>query len=243
MARNPDKHPKAGADRRAKIEALRQQEKKAERKRSLILVGSAVVVALALVGGSIAAVAAQRAKDPRNKSLSSFGVASPAASCLDPETVTATGSGDHIGPGTNHADVTHIDYTYNPPMFGQHWVFPAPFDRKFYTTKDVPMVEQLVHNLEHGYTVLWYSRDVSAAQKADLEGLSKRIPADRGKEKFIVAPWDTSRGALPEGKKFVLTHWGQKNGYRLSCGQLSGQVVKSFMDSHPYTDSPEPNAA
>ena len=40
-------------------------------------------------------------------------------------------------------------------------VAPAPFNRKFYTDKDRPELEALVHNLEHGYTILWYDDTIA----------------------------------------------------------------------------------
>ncbi|MGH3682534.1 MAG: DUF3105 domain-containing protein, partial [Natronosporangium sp.] len=42
--------------------------------------------------------------------------------------------------------------------------------RGFYTPDDRPRVEQLVHNLEHGYTVLWYLPQVPDAQREQIEG-------------------------------------------------------------------------
>ena len=34
-------------------------------------------------------------------------------------------------------------------------------------------MEALVHNLEHGYTVLWYDQKAGEAKKAELEELAK----------------------------------------------------------------------
>jgi hypothetical protein len=42
---------------------------------------------------------------------------------------------------------------------------------------------------------------------------------------------------------FALTHWGATQGFRQYCGELSGEVVRDFVTTHPFSDSPEPNAA
>lgn len=116
-------------------------------------------------------------------------------------------------------------------------------------------MEILVHNLEHGYTVLWYDQSAGDAKKSDLEALAKvanRVDAAAGK--FIVSAWDPSYGPLPTGKKFALSHWSatfgpdkatvaSQEGNRQLCGDLSGEVVKAFIEKHPRTASPEPNAS
>jgi len=139
---------------------------------------------------------------------------------------------------------TKLKYATVPPSSGKHYPAPAAVsDRAFYTAEDRPPVEQLVHNLEHGYTVLWYDPSVQGAQLQAIQDLAKRLRGDNAYRKFIAAAWDSSYGQLPEGKTVALAHWGAKQGHRQLCGQVSGEVVKSFMDSYPSSDAPEPNAA
>jgi hypothetical protein len=33
------------------------------------------------------------------------------------------------------------------------------------------------------------------------------------------------------------------SGFRQYCGELSGEVVRDFVTTYPFSDSPEPNAA
>ena len=40
-----------------------------------------------------------------------------------------------------------------------------------------------------------------------------------------------------------MSHWGAKSGYRQLCGKVSGPAIQAFVDAHPASDSPEPNAA
>ena len=43
-----------------------------------------------------------------------------------------------------------------------------PIDERFYTKDSRPELEALVHNLEHGFTILWY--DETAADDAGTHG-------------------------------------------------------------------------
>jgi hypothetical protein len=70
-----------------------------------------------------------------------------------------------------------------------------------------------------------------------------RSDEKRSAGKFIVTAWDDSYGDFPAGKSIGITHWGAKNAYRQMCATVSGAAIKGFMDAHPWTDSPEPNAA
>ena len=90
---------------------------------------------------------------------------------------------------------------------------PASFARKFYTADDRPALEALVHNLEHGYTILWY--DETIAKDADrARRRSRRSPASSAahdfRDKFIAAPWtssDEDGATFPDGQHVAFTHW------------------------------------
>ena len=66
----------------------------------------------------------------------------------------------------------------------------------------------------------------NAAQLQQLAELGAKLDPSAGK--FIVAPWDESRGALPAGKCYALVHWsakvdaagtvGSQAGHRQLCG-------------------------
>jgi hypothetical protein len=120
---------------------------------------------------------------------------------------------------------------------------------------DRPAVENLVHNLEHGYTVAWYRDTMSQAEKDTLEEVSRTFSGDDyTKDKFIAAPWSEADGAgFPKGKNVVLAHWyanptaptsaAAQKSIRQSCVLVSGAAIADFIAKYPYTDSPEPNAA
>ena len=107
-------------------------------------------------------------------------------------------------------------------------------------------MEQLVHNLEHGYTILWYDDTIEGKQLDALKDIAESARADDNvgpNQKFVVSAWDDSYGDLPEGKHIGLSHWGAEQGHRQLCGKVSGEAVERFIEKFPASDAPEPNAA
>jgi hypothetical protein len=230
----------ATVDRKAKLEEVRKAQKAAERRRTLLVGGAAGVVVLALVAAAFVVIRNQVASQDMTK----IGVTTAAASCDPVTTDAATGVSDHVGPGTPTPNETTVKYATIPPSSGKHFATPIVPARDFYTATDRPVLENLVHNLEHGYTIVWYDQSTPKAQQDELKKLAPlaRDGKNAG-QKFIVSAWDQSRGAFPAGKHIALSHWGAKNGHRQLCGAVSGQVIHDFVKKYPYTDSPEPNAA
>jgi len=228
------------AERKARVEALRRTQKAGERRRTMLVVGAAaalVVILIAVV--AVAVVRQQRAQDPRR-----MGVAAAAADCSAPTTEEASGVSEHVGPGTPTPDTTHVDYSTVPAVFGAHYASPAYPAAPFYTAEDRPAIETLVHNLEHGYTIAWYSSDLPAAQREQLEQIAESVRTlSETRGKFIAAPWDEERGLMPEGATIGLAHWGAQEGTLQLCGAVSGEAIADFVEAHPAADSPEPNAA
>ena len=234
MAKTADK------DRKARIEQMRKQQQATERRRTLLVVGAAVLAVLVLTAVVFKVVRdAQAQKDPANT-----GVAAAAASCDPVTSDPVAGSGVHVGPQTDQPTVTKVKYKTVPPTSGEHFVSPAYPALAFYSKDDRPAMEVLVHNLEHGYTVLWYTSATPQAQVDQLKQLSDQVRAMRETGgKFIVSAWDDAYGTFPAGKTIGVSHWGAKTGHRLLCGSVSGAAIKSFVTSYPSTDAPEPNGA
>ncbi len=142
-----------------------------------------------------------------------------------------------------------------PPSSGQHFAVPQVDSRRVYTVADAPKIETLVHNLEHGYTILWYDRSVETEQAASFAALATKVNAMKeSANKFLVSPWDPAYGALPAGKKYALSHWGadvdqatgkisNQKGHRQLCGGLNTTVVEDFVKKFPWSSAPEPGAA
>jgi hypothetical protein len=237
--------------RRDVVDQIRSQQKRADKRQGAIIVGVCVLVALLIVG-----VAAFRPikdwwdlREYNNLGLEKIGA--PASVCQKPTTKKASGTQQHVKPGTN------VDYKDAPPAFGEHEEYPDSMDRKLYTEKDRPRVEMLVHNLEHGYTILWYDDTIAKDPAAldDVEAIARKFGGDDLRNKFIAAPWtsDDENGAkIPNGKHVAFTHWSaggdgetdtkKQVGVFQYCSGVSGAALSDFMETYPYTDSPEPAA-
>ncbi len=251
-------------DRQAVIDEIRKKQKGVEKRR-----GYAIVAVCSLIALLIVVAAAYRPvknwwdlRKFNDIDLASIGA--PASVCDKVTTKPADGSQQHVPTGSQ------VTYDYAPPAFGSHWnegngpnQAPAPFNRKYYTEDDRPELESLVHNLEHGYTILWY--DESIADDADklvvIEGIADKFRAndDNLRLKFIAAPWTAAdekeggkNGKFPDGMHVAFSHWSaggsgesdttKQVGAWQYCSGVSGEALKDFMLEYPYTDSPEPDA-
>jgi hypothetical protein len=245
----------ASQDRKARIAELQRREKARERRvRNQIIAGCAAL--LIVLGAVITFAVIDAGKQQPDVAISAIGVPASAASCDPVTTDKAGGNGNHVGPGTSTPTTTKVKYDTVPPSNGPHFVSPAVNNgRNYYTATDRPQMEVLVHNLEHGYTVLWYDVTAGNAKKAELQQLADAAnKTDWALGKFIESAWDPTYGALPAGKKFALSHWSatlgadqttvaSQAGHRQLCGDLSGAVVKAFVQRFPRTSAPEPGGA
>lgn len=234
-------------DRRAIVEQMRREQERSEKRRTHAIIAACAVVGLVIIGVTLPSVIKQEKLESRD--LSEIGVSADKAACQDVETETANGVADH------QPDGKPIFYKSAPPAFGPHYAAAAPMTRKFYVAKDRPPVGSLVHNLEHGYSILWYDETIAEDkdQLAEVKAIAEKFPGTSDpKDKFIVAPWTADDGEpFPEGSHVAITHWsmagstGDEKGQGISqyCAAPSGEVVGTFVEDYPYTDSPEPNAA
>ena len=165
---------------------------------------------------------------------------------------------DPVGsqPATENRHVGDQRLTYPaPPSFGDHSERWAVLSRSFYTVADRPDVSVLVHNLEHGYNILWYDQSVAddPARLAQVEAIaagytgSGRNPGNA----FIAAPWTAKDGGgMPAGVHYALTHWyadpddatGSRSdevGYTRYCREVSDDLVRRWMLDFPLQNAPE----
>lgn len=235
-------------ERQAVIDSIRSKQKSADKRRGFAVVGACVAVALVIVG----AAAYQPVKDwwdlrsVSGQALADIGA--PADACGEITTKKANGSQDHVEPGTP------LTYEDAPPAFGQHYNIWDGIERKLYTESDRPDLGELVHNLEHGYTVLWYDETAADDEQMmdDLRGIAKKLEGTTNwRDKFKAAPWTAADGdAFPKGQHVALTHWSiggsgatspdKQVGVFQYCSAPSGAALADFMEKYPYTDSPEP---
>jgi hypothetical protein len=232
-------------DRRAVVEQMRRDQQRAERRRTIAVISACVVVGLVIIG--LAAIPLIRQNQVESGALASIGSSKSAAGCQKLVEKEATGNQEHRPEGTV------IDYPDSPPAFGPHYPTPAPFARKFYTADDRPKLENLVHNLEHGYTLLWYDETIADDDQAmaDLRAIASKFTDDSNlRNKSKIVPWTADDGApFPDGQHLAFTHWsiggdgdasGDQTGITQFCSEPSGAAVEQFIQDYPYTDSPEP---
>lgn len=230
-----------GEERRARLERLERERKAAERKRTLTFVGVIGVIAAIIIGATAWSLIreGQQQSEIESRDLAEFGVAASEAACGKPREVGATGSGQHIAEGD-------IPYEAAPPAAGPHRLNWVQLARPFYSD-DRPEVEMLVHNLEHGYTILWYDETITGDALQEVEDLAGKFSDDTLDTAFIAAPWTADDGdPFPDGKHLALTHWyadpethKDQKAVTQFCGQLSGEVVETFMADYPQEAAPE----
>jgi hypothetical protein len=179
-------------------------------------------------------------------------IGAPASACQKVTTKPAEGNQDH-------EDDPNVPLTYDdaPPAFGRHYSTWEDIERKLYASGDRPPVGRLVHNLEHGFTILWFDETAAKDGKMmdDIRAIAAKFKDDGGnfRKKFKAAPWLEEDGkAFPDGQHIALTHWsaggtgdtatGEQVGVWQYCSAPSGSALKAFMDKYPYVDSPEPGA-
>lgn len=239
------------ASRQAKIQAIQKQQKSSERRKGWIIIGVALVLGVGLIGAAAwtPISSSLEKREFSSQDLSSIGA--PASACQDITTTPAgNDSGNHVEPGTP------IDYTDSPPTHGPHHPSWAEMSRKFYTD-DRPELGELVHNLEHGYTILWYDETIAEdpEQLKLVKGVAAKFSSDDNmRNKFKAVPWTAEDGdPFPEGQHVAFTHWSKGGaevteiensqvGVSQFCSEVSGEALEKFMDQYPYLDSPEPLA-
>ncbi|WP_433166505.1 DUF3105 domain-containing protein [Kribbella sp. CA-247076] len=226
--------------RREMIEKMQRDQARADRNRTLLIVVASIVVGLAII--AYPAIRLIQDSRTKNQAIAELGVAASAASC------DAVTNDDGGGTQDHRPDGERITYPVSPPSSGPHYANWAPFSKKFYSVDDRPAVENLVHNLEHGYTILWYRDTLPDDQIEQIEKISKAKLPDSSVGKFIAAPFKQDEGkGWPEGKNVAFAHWSAPDaqnksfGHRQFCGSVSGEALNQFMEKYPAADSQEPN--
>ena len=111
-----------------------------------------------------------------------------------------------------------------------------------------------MHNLEHGYTILWYDETIAddADEMNELRAIAESSPTTSNfRNKFIAAPWtqttarrsptaSTSRSRTGRPAATATTTRKQVGVWQY-CSAVSGEAL-DFMVKYPYADSPEPDA-
>lgn len=245
----------SSSDRRAAVDKIRRDAKRADQRQGRIILTVAIMIALLIVGTA----AFKPVKDWWDlRSLQKIELAdlgAKASVCGERILKAAEGEQNHVPAGTP------VAYTDAPPAFGQHEEVWDQITRKFYTSTDRPNVEKLVHNLEHGYTIVWYDKTIADDEKQLdlLRGIADKFKGeDDFRLKIKIVPWTKEDGkAFPKGQHIAFTHWAKnaadedkeiataakvtaQAGVWTYCSEVSGEALKKFMVAYPYLNSPEP---
>lgn len=240
----------AKTERQRLIEETLKKQRSSEKRRGNVIIIAAVVLALAILSLVLVPVFLGKLEESKYGDDPIAEIGAPASACREVETRDASGVSNHV------PEPQEVDYEESPPAFGPHWSTedaPAPFEDKFYDDQDRPAVEALVHNLEHGYTILWYDQSIAddTEQLAQVRAIAKKFDESGDnlnfRNKFIAAPWLTSDddgdNTFPEGQHVAFTHWSgdstTSTGVWQYCTDVSGAALETFLDEYPYTDSPE----
>jgi len=251
VAKSTKSTKSAKSERQRRIDEAMSKQRGADKRRSYAIVGTCVVVAIVLVGAAAYRPIRNSLELSQYSDTELASIGAPASVCQKVETKEASGVSDHVPTGQE------VTYDVAPPAYGPHWnelnVAPAPFDDKFYDAEDRPELESLVHNLEHGYTILWYDETIAddADAVSEIRGIATKFQADdqNFRLKFIAAPWlpeDEGGKPFPKGQHVAMTHWQgdseSSTGVWQYCSEPSGAALSTFMQDYPFTDAPEANA-
>ena len=98
-------------------------------------------------------------------------------------------------------------------------------------------MEQLVHNLEHGYTIVWYDNTIKGKQ---LDARSKDLAASARTHDAAGPTAQVHRVRVgrrlrhfPAGKHIGMSHWGAEDSHTQLCGKVSGDVGRDFIKKYP----------
>lgn len=179
----------ARADRQKVIDDIRRKQKRADNRQGMAIIGVCVAIALAIIiAAAWGPVSGWLRKETiAADSLSEIGAA--ASTCEDVVTREQEGN-EHVDQGQQ------VTYQTAPPATGDHWnvanVAPVPITQRFYDADGRPELEQLVHNSEHGYTILWYDPDeVGGSEIAEIQKMADFLDDNdtNFRFKFKAVPW------------------------------------------------------
>lgn len=131
----------------------------------------------------------------------------------------------HIAEGTQGSGYTSV-----PATSGPHWSSadsPGPWG----VYSNAQAQERLLHNLEHGGTVIWYQPALLSTE--DLAALTSFVQLQVTTERFkvILVPWSGANFNHP----LAVTAWD----WLLYLDTADLDKVRGFIDAH-YGDAPEP---
>jgi len=222
------------ADREARKEAAQREREKAirtyRRGRLVKRVGIAALTLAVLGGGGFLVVNAMRSASQRDERIAALGTEIGCGTVQEPPDEGT----DHVNQPPQYANVPASSGPHAPP--GQ-WlppevsVYDVPFDPSFEF--------RAVHNLEHGYVIMYYEQGGDGALSDDVRSELTRL-AER-ERKVILAPYPN----LAEDENLVLVAWNRAQRCDVATDDAGDvvEVADYFIDQfREGPEAPEPNA-
>jgi len=206
--------------RRQRVE-LQRKMAKSRRNRRISMI---VVVALIAGVGVYALTRPREARADPQELLAAADQAREAAGC---------GAVDDVGPYLpRDQDRAHIvaqvplsTFPSVPPASGPHNAIP--YGAGVYGSP--PPIDRVIHSLEHGAAVVWYSPDATGPELQRIRSFYEE--ADVG-NRVIVAPYDYpdqgAAGTLPAGTQMALVAWHKLQ----TCANTSLAAAFGFTSSY-----------
>ena len=240
----------AKTERQRLIDQTLKKQRSAEKRRGNVIIAGAILIAVVIIGVAAGPVVIGNFREAAYADTPVDEIGAAASACQEVVTEEGKDVGSHVD------QAQQVVYESAPPAFGAHWnvagVAPATFTDKFYEADDRPELEALVHNLEHGYTILWYDETVAedVDELAQVKAIARKFKESGDNQnfrnKFIAAPWtseDNDGMAFPDGQHVAFTHWKgdteTSTGVWQYCSEVSGEALTTFLEDYPYTDAPE----
>lgn len=205
--------------RRLEQERRKAAQQREARRRSLLTTGIALLVA-----GLVVFLIVSERQGERSAQNEPIGVPLAQADCTDVQSFPDQTQGlesSHIEVGSPHAP-----YNSSPPTSGPHYAQQAA--PGFYPAALPP--EQVVHNLEHGQVVIWYSPDASEETVTMIEDYverendkAARIPDPRSGEPQLEPLLGVPFDGIQDGT-YAMTTWTNLQ----TCDRFSSAAVDEF---------------
>jgi len=228
---------------RLEREAIRRRMARRRRNRTIAMVAGAAIALAAVVVLVLAKNSGPTTPVGSPKDLLAQAAASQKAAGCD--AVTNVGFYDGVSDtgASNYTDQAHIGadsgfttmpalstYPSVPPASGPH--DPSPLPAGVYDSP--PNLGQVIHSLEHGGSVVWYSPSAPAGMVDQIKTFySQPVSAvAAGQDRVIVAPYDYPdqgpEGSLPAGVQMALVSWHDVQ----TCAQPSLPAALDFTSQY-----------
>lgn len=229
--------PAQPADREARKEAAQREREKAirsyRRGRLVKRVGIAALTLAVLGGGGFLVVNAMRSSAERDEQIAAL------ATEIGCGPVLSDDGGDLVDEGAGHV-AQPPEYANVPATSGPHFGQWLPPGESVYDVPFDPAFEfRAVHNLEHGYVIMYYEQDGDGALDGDV--LEELTSLARSQRKVIIAPYPN----LQDDENLVLVAWNRAQRCDVSAASAGDvvDVARFFIDEfREGPEAPEPTA-